>query len=124
MVGIGWQAHVLFLSTVKLKTFVRGPKKFKFTSPLLDVVLPEGVSIRNESIHFSYKIKSSVDHIENSAGVAHVSVYFRDLNDGPWFGINDDCVLDAASMMKVPVMIAWLKRSAKNPIILATILLL
>ena len=47
-----------------------------------------------------------------------IAVYFRDLHDGPWFGINEDKEFDPASMMKVPVMIAWLKRAETNPIVL------
>lgn len=100
------------------KKLVRGAKKFRFTSPLLDVALPEGVSIRNEPIPFRYKIKSYVDHIEHANGITRVSVYFRDLNDGPWFGINAEREFDGASLLKVPVMIAWLKRAEKHPEIL------
>lgn len=101
-----------------VKKLVRGTKKFRFTSPLLDVALPEGVTIRNEPIPFRYKIKSYVDHVEHANGISHVSVYFRDLNDGPWFGINAEREFDGASLMKVPVMIAWLKRAEKHPEIL------
>jgi beta-lactamase class A len=50
--------------------------------------------------------------------VQSIAVFFRDLGDGPWFGINQDMEFNPASMMKVPVMIAWLKRAEKNPAIL------
>jgi beta-lactamase class A len=47
-----------------------------------------------------------------------MSVYYRDLMDGPWFGVNEHRKYDPASMMKVPVMIAWLKRAERDPRVL------
>ena len=38
--------------------------------------------------------------------IRDVSVYYRDLLDGPWFGINESVEYNPASMMKVPVMVA------------------
>jgi len=119
-VGVGWQGHAWYHTHSDTQRCVRGiPQKgFRFTSPLLDVELPEGMSIRNEPIPFKYKIKSYVEHLENNKRVKHVAVYYRDLSEGPWFGIDAEREFDAASMMKVPVMIAWLKRAEKNPKVL------
>lgn len=91
---------------------------FHLTSPLLDVELPEGYSINNEPIPFKYKIKAYVNFLKENGVVKDVSVYYRDLANGPWFGINEKQEFDAASMMKVPVMIAWLKKAEKNPTVL------
>lgn len=121
LVGVGWQGHAWFHASDMQKRIIRSSRKFKFTSPLLDVMLPEGTSVRNEPIPFKYKVKSYVNQIEKTGGIGHVSVYFRDLNDGPWFGINADTEFDAASMMKVPVMIAWLKRAEKNPKVMSQV---
>ena len=40
-----------------------------------------------------------------------VSVYFRDLNAGSWFGVDEDRQYVPASLLKVPTMIAFLKAS-------------
>ncbi len=88
---------------------------FRFTSPLLDVELPEGIVIGHEPIPFKYKIESFIQKQINNGQVRHVSVYYRDLHDGPWFGINEKTTFNPASMMKVPVMIAWLKRAERDP---------
>lgn len=88
---------------------------FRFTSPLLDIELPEGIVIGHEPIPFKYKIKSFVQKKIDSGQVRNISVYYRDLHDGPWFGINLKTVFNPASMMKVPVMIAWLKRAERDP---------
>lgn len=119
LVAIGWQGHGWYYKNVGMQTQRRVRQKgYRYTSPLLDVELPEGVSVRFEPIPFKYKIKSYVEYLEKSGRAKHVSVYFRDLNDGPWFGIDEKREYAAASMMKVPVMIAWLKRAEKDPSVL------
>ncbi len=47
------------------------------------------------------------------------SVYYRDLNTGRWFGINQDQKFVPASLFKVPLMIAYLKDVEKNPNLLS-----
>lgn len=91
---------------------------FRYTSPLLDVELPEGLKVNREPIPFKYKIKDLVQRQIQSGKAQKISVYYRDLQDGPWFGINLKQEFDPASMMKVPVMIAWLKRAEKDPHVL------
>jgi beta-lactamase class A len=94
---------------------------FRFTSPLLDVEYPEGVQTNNEPIPFKKKVLDYIKLVVENGRVKNVSLYFRDLNDGPWFGIDADHEYNAASMMKVPVMIAWLKKAEKDPKILKRI---
>jgi len=93
-------------------------KGYQFISPLIDVELPEGYNVRHEPNPFKYKVKQFVDQQILSGNVKEMSVYYRDLSDGPWFGINEKVKYNAASMMKVPLMISWLKRAEKNPAVL------
>jgi beta-lactamase class A len=93
---------------------------FRFTSPLLDVELPEGMRVDREPIQFKPAVEELVKKRIRTGAVQSISVYYRDLQDGPWFGINQDVEFNPASMMKVPVMIAWLKRAEKDPTILTT----
>ncbi|HEY6839386.1 MAG TPA: serine hydrolase [Geobacteraceae bacterium] len=112
----GWFAHGSF-SHRQERTAIRLVRSgdFRFTSPLLDVELPEGIDIRQEPIRFKHEIEQYVQQQIDAKRVAAVSVYVRDLLDGPWFGINENERFNPASMMKVPVMIAWLKRAEKDP---------
>jgi beta-lactamase class A len=48
----------------------------------------------------------------------HLSVYFRNLNNGPWFGINEKEDFSPASLMKLPILIMYLKWSEEDPSIL------
>lgn len=49
---------------------------------------------------------------------ANISVYFRDLNNGPWLSVNSQNIFDGASLLKVPTMIAYLKNAENNKAIL------
>jgi beta-lactamase class A len=44
-----------------------------------------------------------------------VGIYFRDLNNGPAFGINESEPFIPASLMKVPIMMAWFAASEEEP---------
>jgi len=119
LVGVGWHAHGWYRDHYDRHKLRRvASHDFRFTSPLLDVELPEGIDVSNEPIPFKHKIVSLVQKQIDSGLVREVSVYYRDLLDGPWFGINENAEFNPASMMKVPVMIAWLKRAEKDPHVL------
>jgi len=47
-----------------------------------------------------------------------VSLYARDLNNGPWMGIDQDSPYSPASLSKVPVMVYILSEAESNPEIL------
>lgn len=92
-------------------------KGYKFISPLLDYeAAPE---LKNKEI---FVLKHTVekyikDKIEKNEAI-YVSVYFRDMLNGPWFGINESDNFAPASLLKVPLMIAYLKYAEHDPNIL------
>jgi beta-lactamase class A len=115
MFAFGWYAQIWYRhSFVKSKVRIEKSSSYTYTSPLLDVEFPEGVNINQDPIPFRNVIDNFV--IKNTDGVQikRISVYYRDLFDGPWFGINDTYEYNPASLMKVPVMVAWLKRAEKD----------
>jgi len=57
--------------------------------------------------------------LEGKAGrITHASVYFRDLNAGPAFGIKENETYSSASLLKLPVAIAVLKEVEDDPTLL------
>jgi beta-lactamase class A len=56
-------------------------------------------------------LRTYIEQILKNSKAQHVSVYFRDLNNGPWVGINEDEKYSPASLLKVPVAIAAMKRA-------------
>ncbi len=52
---------------------------------------------------------------KNNKTISHLSIYFRDLDHGPRFGIGEYDKFQPASLTKVPVMIAILHEVDHNP---------
>lgn len=73
---------------------------------------------KQEYVSFKQQLESMIRDWQKKGGVQSVAVYFRDLEDGPWFGIGEDELFSPASTMKVPVLIAYYKMAEGNPGIL------
>ncbi len=50
--------------------------------------------------------------------ITSASIYFRDLNNGPWMGINITEAFAPASLLKLPLMISYYKLSETQPTIM------
>lgn len=91
--------------------------EYKFINPLLECDNIENIS--NKKIN---EIKSKVQDLINKEiiqkNINFVSVYFRDLNNGPWFGINEKEKFMPGSLLKVPLMLSIFKIAESNPGIL------
>jgi beta-lactamase class A len=90
---------------------------YAFVNPLLtcdiseDQPYPTFADLQN-------KLETKINSLKRSGDVSRVSVYFRDMNYGVWTGINFDDKYIPASLMKVPLMIAYLKESQSSPAVL------
>lgn len=111
------QARILHLKndTQAIITREQGGK-YKFTNPILDFELS---ATSSESIISSNDARKFVENIQQQADVDHISVYFRDLNNGPWIGINEKEYFTPASMLKTPLLIALYKWSEGTPLVLS-----
>ena len=67
---------------------------------------------------FDFKVEDLIRKEKDAGLVKDVSVYFRSLTDGMWFGIDEDAKFSPASLLKVPVMMAYLKVAETKPEIL------
>lgn len=47
--------------------------------------------------------------------IAHLSVYFRDLNNGHWHGVQENIPFYPASLLKVPVAMALMRQAEDEP---------
>lgn len=68
---------------------------------------------------FEKKLTELISERIQSHEHENISVYFRDLNNGPWYGISQDEPFTPASLVKVPVLIALLKQSEQRPELLS-----
>lgn len=88
-------------------------KGYRYISPLLTCAdtNPSGLM----GSHLKDSLTSLIDEKIENNDVNHVSVYFRDLNNGPWVGIDEKEKFSPASLMKVPLMITALKLAENDP---------
>ena len=91
----------------------------KYTNPLLECNIARD-TIESRKLDFSPELTSLVNDIEATDGVVSMSVYYRDLNNGPISGVNQSDDFSPASLLKVPIMMAYLEHSEKDPSILST----
>jgi len=94
-----------------------GEKKYQFINPLLEC---ETTSFSSNVALDSLKnsIVPVVNNLLSKGEISSISLYYRDLNNGPWFGINEKADFSPASLIKVPLMIAYYKEAESNPDIL------
>ncbi len=87
-------------------------QKLKFAQPLLltDVKM-EDARFNSMKIAVNFYISSTVV----SGKLTTASVYVRHLKDGAWMGINEQEHYSPGSLLKVPLMIHYLKAAEKNP---------
>lgn len=91
---------------------------YRYVNPLLECEIYQDQLDNSELEPFKYKVERLIKERVATGEVKTVSVYFRDLNDGPWFGINSREQFSPASLMKLPVMIGWLKKAEADPTLL------
>lgn len=99
---------------------VRLGDNFNFVNPLLECEQGPSYLSKNSIKPFKPEIQSVIDKAISENKAEYVSVYFRDLNNGTWFGINESEDFFPASLMKLPLLIYFLKQAENNPNILDT----
>jgi beta-lactamase class A len=90
---------------------------YQFISPLLECDSGESI-YQGQTAALKEKLTKYIQQQKDQNQIADAAVYFRDLRNGPWFGINEDTKFVPASLMKVPIMIAYYKLAETNPDIL------
>lgn len=91
--------------------------QYKLINPLLECTIAEDILASPLGVS-RFKINDLVDRKLKAKEADLISVYFRDLNNGPWIGIREKEEFLGASLLKVPLMIAYLKEAESNPEIL------
>lgn len=71
----------------------------------------EGVTI-GERMTLAQNVEEYIDTKIKEKHLAEAAVYFRDLSEGPWFGIDEDAEFVPASLMKLPLAM-WFYKDAE-----------
>ncbi len=86
---------------------------FKLINPLLECDNYQPSHI-NSVVRLETDVQDFIQQVKDQKKATFVSVYFRDLNFGPWMGINEKENFAPASLLKVPIMIAALKKAEED----------
>jgi beta-lactamase class A len=120
-IGVGYMSHIFFNSNSvrpdKFKEIRQGG--YRYINPLLECT-DEGFTNFETSI-LKKKVETYINNKKQQNGF-EVAMYFRDLNNGPWFGINESSDFTPGSMLKVPTMILFYKLADEDPDILNTVI--
>lgn len=88
------------------------------TNPLLDCEVA-GYQHGRELRPFKQEIEALVDRLILARDAERISLYFRDLDNGPWFGIREEERFTGASLLKAPAIMAALLQAEDSPGFLA-----
>ncbi|MFA6271890.1 MAG: serine hydrolase [Patescibacteria group bacterium] len=117
---IGFSISYLFFGKNKESQEIR-QSGYQYISPLLECESEDGlqnkeiISLENTVTNMT-KVKLETESIHD------ISVYYRNLNNGPWYGVNQDTLFAPASLLKVPMMIALYKKAETDPTFLSLVL--
>ena len=92
--------------------------EYKFINPLLDFQEQQTPLMRRELRLLEEAISARIETATVQKKVTTASVYYRDLNNGPWLYVNEQEFYTPASLLKVPLMITYFKLAERNPDIL------
>lgn len=79
-------------------------EKYAFIN--VDLACDKEADLNNELVPFQEKLNELKSAAVRSRGVDELSVYFRDLSNGPWFGIDIEKQFTPASLFKLPIAIS------------------
>ncbi|MBX4211396.1 MAG: class A beta-lactamase-related serine hydrolase [Candidatus Yanofskybacteria bacterium] len=94
---------------------INGDPQYRFIRPLLGYEAPEAKNF-GQYEELDAKLNEVVADAQRKN--VHASVYFRDLALGAWIGVNQDEQYAPASLLKVPLLIYYLKLAEKDSKIL------
>lgn len=90
---------------------------YAFINPLLACTEKEYSDFR-ELTRLKTTVQQAITDAREKHEIAEASVYFRDPIKGLWMGINENTLHAPASLLKVPLMMAYFKIAERNPAIL------
>jgi beta-lactamase class A len=95
-----------------------GDNDFRFIRPLSGYGHSGAERTIRELKPFRYKVKVLIDDAIRTHEASVISVYFRDMISGHRFGIQEQEKFSSETLLKLPLMIAYLKWAESNPLVL------
>jgi len=126
LIAIGFGISQIFFTNKTIDTKIenkggseiRLKEQYKYINPLLECESNIGGDFIPDSL--KNEINSYIDSKKQDNTITEASIYFRDLNNGPWLGINEKELFTPASLVKVPMMMLYFKKAETDHEILNT----
>lgn len=93
---------------------VRQVGEYRYINPLLECEVADG-TIDARKQNFQDDLDQFIQRLKKEKNLSEAAVYFRDLNNGPAFGVDETGEFFPASLLKVPVMMAYYRWSEQEP---------
>lgn len=88
---------------------------YAYVNPLLECDLGEAYLGAGGVRPSRAALDKKIGEIKKKGDASFVALYFRDLNNGPWLGINEREPFFPASLLKVPLMLSYYKLAETDP---------
>ncbi len=92
---------------------------YRYINPLLDCETAASYADNRELTPFADDLGDFIAQQKSKQSIEDLSVYFRELNSGSWFSIGDTERFAPASLLKVPLMVAFMKEAERDPSLLS-----
>jgi beta-lactamase class A len=83
-------------------------------NPLLDCEVDSEQAF-HELLPFKDSIAARIEQLIHEGKADYVSLYFRDLANGPWMGVNESDTFSPGSLVKVPLMMSVFQLAQSDP---------
>lgn len=94
-----------------------GRERSELINPLLACEIPDK-ELFGKLEPLRHRLREFIAESAKNNWAQNVSVYFRDLISGQWTGVNEDEKYIPASLVKVPLLLAYYRYAETNPAIL------
>jgi beta-lactamase class A len=88
---------------------------FRFVSPLLSCGVENNYSTNKDTQVLRERVGKLIETYTKKGTIAEAGVYYRELNDGTWFGIHEDVQFTPGSLLKVPLALSLLRKADTDP---------
>lgn len=93
---------------------------FSYINPLLECDLGKEFIAQGKPRPYVTDVQNYIDIQKVKGNISEASFYYRDLNNGPWVGINEKELFFPASLLKLPIAMYFYKESETKEGFLST----
>ncbi len=112
-IGVGWLLRGKAVEVPQISILREPDGKYQLINPLIGFNPGEKEDFA-EYEGFEQKLENTLLLLQREGKIDTASVYFRDLETGRWTGVNENELYSPASLYKVAVMFAVLRKSEDN----------